>query len=173
MVTFGIIASLIFFSSIGVVFLRNPIYSALALVTCLLGVSALYASLGAHFLAATQIIVYGGAVVVLVLFVLMLLNLKVEPLSLRDITLQFLGIVFGLAFIGISIPSITSLFTLFPNARERYLSTPVVNQGSGTVQDIGRVLFSTYLFPFEVASVLIMVALVGAVMIGRKRNRQT
>ncbi|WKZ56499.1 MAG: NADH-quinone oxidoreductase subunit J [Bdellovibrionota bacterium] len=162
MILFALLGALVIASAIGVVALRHPIHSALCLVLNLVGVAALYAMLDAHFLSAVQIIVYAGAIMVLVLFVIMLLNIKVEQPHRRGIILTLLATLAGVCFLGILAP-------LFYRGLRGF--TDHSSKIEGTVEAFGELLFTRYLFPFEAASVLIMVAIVGAVMIG-KRHQQ-
>lgn len=164
-----ILSAIVLLSAVAVVALRNPIHSALNLVVAMLGLAGIYAMLGAHFLAAVQVILYAGAVVVLILFVLMLLNLKVEQASPRDLVIQGLAVVSGVSFLAVAIPSVAQRFGSFPSARDVFVAArgPEVE---GTVKNIGALLYDEYLLPFEVASVLIMAALVGAVLLGKRRR---
>lgn len=162
-VLFVLIAGLVVASAIAVVALRNPIHSALALVLNLLGVAALYAMLDAHFLSAVQIIVYAGAIMVLVLFVIMLLNIKVEAAKGKGLVLTIAAALTGLAFLALLAP-------MFYGAVQGF--TEHAKPVEGTVEGIGELLFTRYLFPFEAASVLIMVAIVGAVMMGKRRYQE-
>lgn len=159
---FGIMALLVVASAVAVVALRNPVYSALALVLNLMTVAGLFAQLEAHFLAAVQVIVYAGAIMVLVIFVLMLLNLKVEapkPFRLFNVVLSSAA---GLAFLVVVLPRFDEAFKVFA-------VSPTIPQG--TVKAVGEVLYTRHVFLFEAASVLIMAALVGAVMLAKRRYR--
>ena len=145
--------------------LPNPIHSTLSLIVTLTSVAGIYALLEAHFLATVQIIVYAGAIVVLVLFVLMLLNAKVEEIERKPV-----GTIFLILFSAVVLFSI-----LFPLLLEEFGQVPMaVSLGNGIeggVAELGKVLYTKFVLPFEVASLLIMAALVGAVMIGRSRQR--
>lgn len=160
---FWILAGIILVSGLGVVVARNPIHSALALIVNLLTVAAIFAQLGAHFLAAAQIIVYAGAIMVLVLFVLMLLNIKVESPKKSSFISVGLAIVAGIGGFAMLAPSLQRTFAgVYVDGGQ---------QVEGTVKAIGLVLFSRYVFPFEIASILIMAAIVGAVMLAKRRYR--
>ncbi len=112
---FFLFALVTLLSAIGVVALRNPIHSALSLVLHLLMISALFAMLQAHFLATVQVIVYAGAIMVLVLFVLMLLNLKTEaPRPLNFIVAVF-GVLSSIGLLMYIIPPLQSAFHIFPD----------------------------------------------------------
>lgn len=155
-------------TAIGVVAMRNPIHSALCLIGNLLTVAGIFAALDAHFLAVVQIIVYAGAIMVLVLFVLMLLNIKVENSPRGGTAYVAASVLIGAAFALFLVPAIGDLLE---DARIPLSTSVSATPDFGTVKQIGRELFTKYLFPFEAASVLIMAAIVGAVMLA-KRTRQ-
>jgi NADH-quinone oxidoreductase subunit J len=161
---FYIMGLIIIASAVGVVASKNPIHSALCLVANLLTVAGIFATLDAHFLATVQVIVYAGAIVVLVLFVLMLLNLKVEQPKRMGFATLFGAALTGVLFLALALPLLNEAFKVFPEP-----SRVVV----GSVENIGKVLFSTYVFPFEAASMLLMAAIIGAVMLARKTQRRT
>ena len=186
---FLIYAVLLLASASGVVGFHNPIRSGLCLIVNLLTVAAMFASLGAHFLAATQIIVYAGAIVVLVIFVLMLLNVKDESFNSRDRRVTVAGLVVSLLLLVLIVPTVKDLGAYFFTANAPEMvdgADEAVNIGSdmkiavnqspvkaemvkeGTVKELGREVFTKYVFPFEAASVLIMAALVGAVMLAKR-----
>lgn len=158
---FWLLSALLILSAIGVITARNPIYSALFLVSNLLLVGVMYALLNAHFLAAVQVIVYAGAIVVLLLFVLMLLNTQVEGKKPLPLGRLVLGGLLALAFCSALFPALYMAFADFPTA---------VDPVSGTVAEIGKVLYTRYLVPFEAASLLITAGIVGAVMLARQKK---
>lgn len=163
-VLFALIALITTVSAGAVVFYRNPLHSAIALVLHMLSVAVLYAMLDAHFLAAVQVVVYAGAIMVLVLFLVMLLNIKVERVKpIRKSYLAF-GLLAAIGFLSILIPILKSVFLVIPDP-----VAPLI----GGAREIGRVLYSDYLFPFETASVLIFVAIVGAVMVAKRNYSAT
>jgi NADH-quinone oxidoreductase subunit J len=137
-----------------------PIASALYLVVTLLSVSGLYVLLAAPFVAAIQMIVYAGAVLVLILFVIMLLNLKSieEKIS---IPWHSAGVAVAGLLLLVTFLTIMSVGSLLPTASP-------LPAGFGTVGEIGRLLFSKYLYAFEVVSVLLLLAVIGAVALIRK-----
>lgn len=179
-IEFLIYALLLLASASGVVGFHNPIRSGLCLIVNLLTVAAMFASLGAHFLAATQIIVYAGAIVVLVLFVLMLLNVKDETFNRRDRRITVAGLVVSLLLLALLVPTVRALGDYFSqihgaelpggDAQVLQLGKGAAETGpsEGTVKELGREVFTKYVFPFEAASVLIMAALVGAVMLAKR-----
>lgn len=154
-------AGVIIVTAIYVVASRNPIYSALSLLVMFFHVAGLYVLLNAEFIAAIQVIVYAGAILVLYLFVVMLLNLRQEERYHRHFALGvFLGLVIfvevTLAFAQSKFSGTTGDFTA---AKLKQL---------GNTQAIGQTMYTTYLFPFEVASVILLVAMVGAIVLAKK-----
>ncbi len=145
---------------------RNPVYSALFLILTFFSLAGLYFLLGAQFLGIIQIIVYAGAIMVLFLFVIMLLNLKHEarlPIG-RPFQLIFGGI-FSVLFL------LQILIVVRVGVRLMQASGIVPDTGSaiGSVEALGGIIFTKYLFPFEAASVLLLVGMVGAIILGRKK----
>ncbi|HEX8977095.1 MAG TPA: NADH-quinone oxidoreductase subunit J [Solirubrobacteraceae bacterium] len=151
--------------AIGVVMLRNPFYSVLALVGHLIFLAALFLLLRAEFVAAAQVVVYAGAVMVLYVFVVAYIGGGDEPLSTVGGGLKVLGPVFALA-LAVEL-CIALLGTGLKGVSAR--GAPYV-LGFGTPREIGRLFLTSYLFPFEVASLLLMVAAIGAVVLARRRR---
>jgi NADH-quinone oxidoreductase subunit J len=139
-------------------FSSNPVTSAMFLVLAIASLAALFALLNAFFLAAVQLLIYAGAVMVLFLFVIMLLDLKVEERR----KIRKFGIVAGLVSVG------AFVFILLRSL----LETPLEAQSSPTLEggtaELGALLFRQYLLPFEIVSVLLLVAMVGAVLLSKK-----
>ena len=156
-------ASVIVFTAALVVAARNPIYSALALLVMFFHVAGLYITLHAEFLAAIQIIVYAGAILVLYLFVVMLLNLKRDEHYHRQ---GKLGVLLGLTLLAETILLAVSRGIVdFPKTMPaKGESLPL----AGNTESIGEVLYSTYLFPFEIASLILLVAMIGAIILTKK-----
>jgi NADH-quinone oxidoreductase subunit J len=149
-------------ASVLVVALRNPIYSALSLLIMFFHVAGLYVTLHAEFLAAVQVIVYAGAILVLYLFVVMLLNVRQDDRYHRQWPMA--------ASVGATLVIEAVILTAMKG-----WTTPVVAAGTETTVEgtsnagsIGDVLYSTYLFPFEVASLILLVAMIGAIMLAKK-----
>jgi NADH-quinone oxidoreductase subunit J len=146
-----------------VIVMRNPVHCAVALIGNLFCIAALFALLDAHFLAAIQVLVYAGAILVLFLFVIMLLNLKPEELGgPRQTATKIAGSVL-LAWVGFKL--VTNLVGV-TGAGEGF---GAVDASYGTVETVGRLLFGPYLLPFEVASILLLAAIMGSVAIAKKR----
>lgn len=156
-------AGVIVLTSILVVALRNPIYSALSLLIMFFHVAGLYVTLHAEFLAAVQIIVYAGAILVLYLFVVMLLNVKREERYHAQLPIA--------ALLGLTILTEIVLLTLQHRFGGDVSSTESVSpagEALGNTEAIGQVLYSTYLFPFEVASLILLVAMIGAILLAKR-----
>src|SRR6058998_884565 len=137
-------------------FSRNPITSAMFLVLTIASMAGLFVLLHAYFLAAVQVLVYAGAVIVLFLFVIMLLDIKEEQ---RRRVRKF-GLITGV----ISVAAITGIFArTFINAQLRAAPPAAVVRG-GT-RPLGELLFSQYLLPFEIVSVLLLVAMIGTILL--------
>ncbi len=147
--------------AINVVVQTHPVSSALSLVGVMGSLAVLYLLLGAEFIAMAQVIVYAGAVMVLFVFVIMLLNAGEESKRGRSMAVQLVGVP---GFLGLLALLSYSIMRLLPHLR-------VVRFGGftgGTAKDIGEALFTRYLLPFEVTSVLILVAIIGAIVLARK-----
>jgi NADH-quinone oxidoreductase subunit J len=149
-------------SSVLVVALRNPIYSALSLLIMFFHVAGLYVTLHAEFLAAVQVIVYAGAILVLYLFVVMLLNLKQDDRYHRQWP--------AAAAVGSILALEAVMLTLVKGQplADGPVGPGTVSEELGNTEALGDVLYSTYLFPFEVASLLLLVAMIGAIMLAKK-----
>jgi len=147
--------------AVNVVVQTHPISSAISLIGVMASLAVLYLLLGAEFLAMAQIIVYAGAIMVLFVFVIMLLNAGSEAKRGRSLTAQLLGFPLLIVFLALASYFIQRFY---PG------NTPVLfgTFKGGTAQMIGRALFTQYLLPFEVTSVLILIAIVGAVVLARK-----
>jgi NADH-quinone oxidoreductase subunit J len=162
-VLFGILAALLIASALGVVLSRSPIRSAVWLVMTLFFIAVAFACLDAQLVAALQVVVYAGAIMVLFLFVIMLLNLQDEPPAMAR-----LGVRVAAGLVG-------SLFLL---AAVRFFVKPGIGTGAGMAgavpetfggtELLAETLFTRFLFAFEVTSVLLLVAIIGAVVLAKK-----
>ena len=155
--------------AIGVVAVRNPFYSVLALVSHLLCLAALFLLLRAEFVAAAQVVVYAGAVMVLYVFVVAYVGGQDEPLGPRaGSSLRALSVVFGaLLFIELCVATLGSGLQLIDTG-----GTPAP-ASFGSPEAIGTLLLTKFLLPFEVASFLLLIAAVGAVVLARRRGGLT
>jgi NADH-quinone oxidoreductase subunit J len=161
---FWLFAAGMILSGLGVVINRSPIASALCLVLTIVFLAALFVTLQAFFLAAVQVLVYAGAVMVLFLFIIMLLDLKAEekrPVRIASFTL---GLSLALIFATLIIKVVSTL----PEGRARL--TDLVAPAGDDVVTIGRLLFTKYVLPFEVTSILLLVATVGVILLSKREN---
>ena len=147
--------------AINVVVQTHPISSALSLVGVMGSLAVLYLLLGAEFIAMAQVIVYAGAIMVLFIFVIMLLNAGAETRRGRSIAVQLVGVP---GFFGLLALLSFVVLRLFPNSRAVHFGAFT----NGTARDVGQALFTRYLLPFEVTSILILIAIVGAVVLALK-----
>jgi NADH-quinone oxidoreductase subunit J len=154
----------------GVILNRNPVHSALCLVATLFGVAVLFIAQEAHFLAAVQVIVYAGAIVVLFLFVIMLLgvdraeDLEKEPLVGQRPAAVVAGLLLGGVLAGtLAAATVTGLQS----------AGAAVDEDTPNITQIGRLLFTDYLFAFEITSVLLVIGVVGAVLLARRAGAGT
>jgi len=160
LVAFAILALVAAGSALGLILKKNPIHGALFLVVNLASVAALYLTLGAEFLAAAQVIVYAGAIMVLFVFAIMVLIPGKEetgpdarrPFRLAAIPLGGVLLVLLLIVVG------------------RAVVTTGPGGAPGNVEAVGRLLFTDYLFPFELTSVLLLAAMVGVLLLARRRT---
>ena len=162
---FYLFAGVSLIAAISVITQKRVFYSALSLIVCLCALAGIYMLLQAQFIAAVQIIVYAGAIMVLFLFVIMLL----DPFSnavLRDKRryLTYLSVLLGAAVIALIFPPLRA-YDLARTPR----SAPTVGT-FGSVKDVGESLFNQYLLPFEVTSILILVAIIGAVVLAKRQS---
>ena len=158
-VAFYIVATLVFLCALALVFHRNPMVSALSMAGAMIGVGALYVLLSIPFLGFFQVIIYAGAVMVIVLYIIMALGQEEEgpPVGIPQTALSYLA---ALLFLGqiIRIIRIAEAGPLLP-----------VDATYGTIQAFGKLLVETYAVPFELASLLLVGAMVGAVVLSRRK----
>lgn len=151
-------------SAVLMILQRNPVKSILLLILNFFSLAVLYLMLSAQFIAIIQIIVYAGAIMVLFLFVIMLLNLGDENLPAeRNTYKKRIAYILGIAllieiFAGSGLPFMLTDLTISPRAAE-----------IGTIQTIGRSLFGEYLLPFEITSILLLAAMVGVILLAKKK----
>lgn len=157
---FYLVAFLSIFFSLLVIFSKNPVHSVLYLIVTFFTFTIHYILLNAQFLAIVNFIVYMGAIMVLFLFVLMLLNLNEETEPIKPTLLKVMGVVAGMCL----------LVTLAGSLKALSISEPVVLQNAnlGLVKNLGKVLFNQFLLPFEISSLLLLSAMVGAVLLAKK-----
>jgi NADH-quinone oxidoreductase subunit J len=162
---FAIAALFVFVGGIITVAARNPIRGAMGLLTSIVGIAGLYLMLSAEFLAAIQILVYAGAVVILFLFVIMLLG--PASLSGRDTKTaipRYLGMIVFVVSAG------SALFQLFKLSAGKLTTFAKAPPGLGSVEAIGHQLFTTDLVPFEISGALLLIAAIGAIAVARGKQ---
>jgi len=175
---FNIFAGLTVLSALLVVanpFSRNPVTSALFLVTTMISISGLFVLLGAYFLAAVQILVYAGAVMVLFLFVIMLLDLR-EAARRK---LNYVSLAMGIMAVGaLFLVYKSSLESTYGEASQQHEVAADTGQAEakavGSTRALGQALFSRnngFILPFEIVSILLLVAMVGVILLSRKEPR--
>ena len=160
------LAGLCVLFALGVVINNSPINSAVSLIGMMLGLAGVFVLLQAHFIAILQIIIYAGAIMVLFMFVIMLLNLKDkgedEKWRSRDKNL-LLTVLSGLLATGVLYKIIGII-----NAGD-FNSPALPPETFGTVREVGKILFTEFVLPFEVASILLLVAMIGAVVLAKSK----
>lgn len=164
MSVFYLVAFLSIFFALMTIFTKNPVHSVLYLVITFFTLSIHYILLNAQFLAVVNFIVYMGAIMVLFLFVLMLLNLNAETEPMKSNLVKIMGAVAGMCLIA----------TLLGAFRVIEPSNIIVHGDAdvGLVKNLGKVLFNEFLLPFEISSILLLTAMVGAVLLAKKEDRK-
>lgn len=161
---FALFATLSIVSAAGVVFVRNPIKAAMSLIACFFCIACLYLLQRAELLAVLEVLVYAGAIMVLFVFVLMLVEHKDDA-----IVAQALSARLAVPIKLVALVVIAASFALFIDlgASSELEALP---EGFGSVKSIGREFFSVYLFQFELTSLLLLVGIVGAIVVSRRRR---
>ena len=165
---FIVCAVIVLSGALGVVLSRNPVHSALSLVATLFGIAVLFLNQNAQLLAAVQVIVYTGAIVVLILFVLMLLgvdtddDIAVEPI----VGQRILAVIAGLALLG----ALLAVFIAGQNevVTGTHSATAAISDDLSNIAQLGRQIFTTWIFAFEITAGLLTVAVIGAVVMARR-----
>lgn len=161
-ILFWFLSALALVSATMVLISRNPVHSILWLIIVFFSISGHYILLNAQFIAIVNLIVYAGAIMVLFLFVVMLMNLNSESEPRRNNRLKFAGTIAGGCLLLIMIDVVRS-------SAEVRQATAMVKEGNiGLIKTLGKVLFTDYVVPFEITSVLFLSAMVGAVVIGKR-----
>jgi NADH-quinone oxidoreductase subunit J len=160
-VVFWLLAALTVFFALFTVTRRNPVTAVMSLVATFFCLAGIYATLDAHFLAILQVLVYAGAIMVLFIFVVMILNREeVSPVSLR--LMKFVALAGGVY-----------LLVKFVHVSDVGVPVPgTVSESFGTVGSIGDMLFREFLYPFEAISLLLLVAIVGGVIVSRSHQKE-
>lgn len=167
-IVFFIAAAACLGGAFGVILARNPVHAALSLVGTLFGIAIHFVNLGAHFLAAVQVVVYAGAIVVLFLFVIMLLgvdtadDVDTEPLVGQRIAALVVGVA------GAAVLSLLVVRGVEVTTGARSTTAAIEGADKSNIRLLGEAVFTDYVFAFEITSVLLVVAVVGAVVLARK-----
>lgn len=157
---FGILSLMAIMFALMTVLTRSPVNSVLYLVLTFFCIAGHYLLLNAQFLAVVHIVVYAGAIMVLFLFIIMLMDLNAESEPRKHIVMRIIAIVVGGTLLFVMVGAL--------KGAEQLGLTQVGHSEIGLVKNLGKVLFTEFLFPFEVASILLLSALVGAIMIGKR-----
>ena len=160
-IAFYSLSFLAIFSGLAMILSRNPVHSVLYLIVTFFAIAGHYFLLNAEFLGAVHIIVYAGAIMVLFLYVIMMLNLNKEQIEKTKNWIKFVAVL-GSGILMLVLVGLISRSTLVP----AHSGTTT----SGTVQNLGKILYSDFLLPFELASVLFLAAMVGAVYLSKKET---
>lgn len=160
-ILFWFLTALALGSALMVVFSKNPVHSVLWLIAVFFAISGHYILLNAQFLAVVNLIVYAGAIMVLFLFVIMLMNLNAETEPRKSRWLMYAGWLSGFLLMLVIVAALKE-------AETRDQLALMKGGDIGLIKHLGRVLFSEYVLPFEISSVLFLSAMVGAVVIGKK-----
>lgn len=161
-ILFYLLSALSVGSALAVVFSKSPIYSVLWLIVCFFSIAGHYVMLNAQFLAIVHIIVYAGAIMVLLLFTVMLLNLNKTSESHKPFLVRLTAVIAGGLLMLVLMASYK---TSLPNMYQAPVSEQI-----GTVQQVGKRLFTEFLFPFEISSVLFLSSMIGAVLLAKKEK---
>jgi NADH-quinone oxidoreductase subunit J len=164
-VLFWLFAFVMLVFGAAVIINRNPIASALSLVICFMGLSALFISLDAFFIGIIQVLVYAGAVMVLFLFIIMLLDLRMEQLRKLNIVAVAGGLAVALAFF------IQIYFVIGQLSAAKKPFPPLAATRTDDVHNVGLLLFTNYTLPFQVIGVLVLVATIGVIVLSKRELR--
>lgn len=160
-ILFFIVAAFALVSASLFVFSRNPMYAILSLILTMFSIAGMYVLLNAQFLGVVQVIVYAGAIMVLFLFILMMLNLNKADETRKQNTLKLIGVFSaGILMVG--------MLGAFRGIKQNIVAEPGTDYSVGLTKNLGKLLFNEYVLPFELASILILAGIVGSVLIGKK-----
>jgi NADH-quinone oxidoreductase subunit J len=164
-ILFWLLSALAVIAAIGVVLSKSPVSSVLWLIVVFFSISGHYVLMNAQFLAIVNIIVYAGAIMVLFLFVIMLMNLNTSVEPPKNIYLKMAGLIAGMCLLIVFVAALS---------RSKDLNVSLVNGSDvGLIKVLGKALFSDYVIPFEISSVLFLSAMVGAIVIGKKDTQKS
>ncbi len=161
---FYFLTTLMILSALMVVFSRNPMYSVLYMVVCFFAIAGHFLLLNAQFLAAVHIVVYAGAIMVLFLYTVMLINLNRESEPKTGIISRFAGVVAS----GLLLLVMVAILKKTESSQTELAA--IQGNQIGLVKSLGLVLYREYLLPFEIAGILFLAAIIGAVVLGKKES---
>jgi len=164
-ILFWILAIFALLGAGGMISFKNTVHSALSFIVTVLALAGLYALLSASFLFMVQIIIYAGAVIALLLFIIMFLNIKEENTPKEPNRFQYMAIA-GIVILPIDY-MVLSLFFKLPSFND----FEAVSESFGKIKSLGEELFRGWLLPFEAISILLLVALIGSIVLARKEER--
>ena len=159
-IVFWFLTVLALIAAVGVVSSKNPIYSVLWLIVVFFAISGHYILMNAQFLAIVNIIVYAGAIMVLFLLVVMLMNLNSDAEPVKNVYMKMAGIISGLTLMIVLVAAFSTAET----------QNVIIRPGTsvGLIENLGKALFNKYVIPFEISSILFLSAMVGAIVIGKR-----
>src|SRR4051812_5877264 len=159
-ILFWFLSALALFSALMVLVSKNPVHSVLWLIVVFFAISGHYIILNAQFLAIVNIIVYAGAIMVLFLFVVMMMNLNRDTEPVKNYRLHLIGVISGGCLLLIMLSAVMKITVKNP--------VQLKIGDAGLVTNLGKTLFTNYVVPFEISSVLFLSAIIGAVILGKK-----
>ena len=162
MVIFYVLATLAVIGALSLILQKHPIHSALSLIVVMVALAGLYLLMGAEFVAAVQIIVYGGAIMVLFVFVIMLLNAGVEEHTNFSRLAGYMGVPLGLA--------LTSFIAAAIARSTETVQAAAPTLSASTTKSISEMIFKQFVYPFELTSFLILVAIMGAIVLAQREK---
>jgi NADH-quinone oxidoreductase subunit J len=161
LIVFFVLATMCVLGAVSLIFQRHPIHSALSLIVVMISLAGLYLLMGAEFVAAVQIIVYGGAIMVLFVFVIMLLNAGVEERTNLSKLARFAGIPLGVALTGFLAAAVAS---------RQDVQAAAQAGATAPTKALANLLFQDFVYPFELTSFLILIAILGAIVLAQREN---
>jgi NADH-quinone oxidoreductase subunit J len=166
-IMFWVLSALAISSALLVVFSKNPVYSVLFLIVTFFAISGHYILLNAQFLAIVNVIVYAGAIMVLFLFVVMLMNLNKQTEPQKNLWMLVAGVLSGGVLLLVVVYAAKDASSSIAN---KAVSVDIGNGEIGLIQELGKKLFTDYVIPFEISSVLFLSAMIGAVILSKKEE---
>jgi len=167
LLVFFILAALSIIGAVSLILQKHPIHSALSLIVVMVALAGLYLLMGAEFVAAVQIIVYGGAIMVLFVFVIMLLNAGLEEHTSISKMAGFPGILLALALTGFVAATVARSAGLFVQVAG---DTGKIPGTLSSTRELSTMIFKNFAYPFELTSFLILIAILGAIVLAHREN---